>query len=240
MKHVLFIGGSIASLVAASHLSNHCKVSLIELHAEVGMPSGQPGFIHDLSLLNSYVSEEQLKFLKPDDNEPGWGLRSEWLTKHLAMNAAHTGTTIHTKTRITSIKVENDQFIVEFQGGGRASKDSIIVDRVINSAHYIPSAPGGMQHTVDEHSMIEYVEPTVTTSWFGGTALTSDCQSLPETAWTFSRSEGLSEVWFEGTPNWQPNHGWIEQIHANLPFSAQHRTIDAQILEGMRLAGVSK
>ena len=240
MKHVLFIGGSIASLVAATHLSEHCKVSLIELHAEVGMPSAQPGFIHELSLLNAYLTEEQLKFLKPANNEPGWGLRSEWLTKHLAMNAAHTGTTIHTKTRVTSVEVANGQFVVEFQGGGRSSKDSITVDRVINSAHFVPPAPGGMQHTIDEHSMIEHVEPRVTTSWFGGTALTSDCQFLPETAWSFFRSEGLSEVWFEGTPDWQPDNGWIEQIHSNLPFSAKNRTIDAQIFEGMRLAEVSK
>lgn len=240
MKRALLIGGSIATLVAASHLSKTTDVIVIELHAEVGMPSAQPGFIHDLKLLNPYLTDEQLKFLKPFDNEPGWGLRSEWLTKHLAMNAAQNGATIHTKTRITSIQNENEQFIVEFQGGGRSSKDSIVVDRVIDASHHIPPAPGAMNHNFTEDSTIEVVEPRVTTSWFGGTALTTDCESLPETTWSFSRNEGLSEVWFEGSPSWQPKHGWIEQIHSNLPFTAHQRTIDAQILEGMRIAEASK
>jgi hypothetical protein len=237
MKKILFIGSPMFCLVAAQHLSQKNEIHLIELHAEIGMPTSQPGFIHDFDLLADYLTKDQLLFLKPYDNQPGWGLRSEWVTKHLAMNAANKGVHIHTRTRIISIENQNGQYLVNYLGAGPQANNHLLVDIIVDGSPYVPSAPGGLQHTLPEHLNFKYPELGVTTNWFGGTALTTDCQEVPEQAWTFDRAEGLSEVWFEGKSNWTPKHGWIEYIESLLPFTASQRTIDAQITEGKRLSG---
>ena len=235
MKKYLCIGGSIANLIASYHLAQHSEVHVIEIHAEVGMPTSQPGFVSDMELLSPYLDEEQFKFLRPHANESGWGLRSEWLTKHLAMNAAQQGVTIHTKTRITSIAPENDQFIVEFQGGGPTPRSHLTFDHIIDASMCVPEAPGNLQHTIDSKLEI-YTALKDQTPWFGGTALTTDCGEIDSEAWSFNRTEGLSEVWFEGEPTWEPKHGWIEQVRSNLSSEAAQRTIDAQILIGRRIS----
>ena len=186
------------------------------------------------------MTKDQLEFLRPHSNEPGWGLRSEWMTKLLALNTAQQGAKILTRTRITSIALENEIYTVKFSGGGPTSTSTIEANQIIDASHLVPKAPGSLQHTIDQ--TLELITPKFSeiTEWFGGTALTSDCLELPESAWKFDRSEGLSEVWFEGSPQWQPTHGWIEQITAPLPSASQQRTIDAQIDEGRSLAGVNE
>ena len=236
MKKILCIGGSISNLVTAHHLSKNYEVHLIEIHAELGMPSSHPGFLSDLEKLSPYTTEDQIKFLRPYANEPGWGLRSEWLCKHLAMNAAQQGVLIHTRTRIVSILQQGEHYLVEYQGGGPTSSDTLLVDHIIDGSAGVPDAPGSRTHEIDATLNLTRPDFGMTTTWFGGTALTTDCTALPEQAWGFQRAEGLSEVWFDGTPSWTPEHGWIEQIQSSLSSTAAQRTIDAQIDEGKRLA----
>jgi hypothetical protein len=236
MKRILCIGASISNLVTAHHLSEKNEVHLIEIHAELGMPSSHPGFLSDLEKLSKYTTEDQIKFLRPYANERGWGLRSEWLCKHLAMNAAQRGVQIHTRTRIVSIVQHEGKFLVEYQGGGPLSSDTLLVDHIIDGSTEVPDAPGGRTHEIDVTLNLVRPDFGVTAVWFGGTALTTDCTILPEQAWGFQRAEGLSEVWFEGAPSWVPEHGWIEQIQSSLSTTAAQRTIDAQIDEGKRLA----
>ena len=240
MNRIVCIGGSIANLIAAYHLSETNDVTIIDVHAEIGMPCGQPGFLLDLDKLQPYMTKDQLEFLRPHSNEPGWGLRSEWMTKLLALNTAQQGAKILTRTRITSIALENEIYTVKFSGGGPTSTSTIEANQIIDASHLVPKAPGSLQHTIDQ--TLELITPKFSeiTEWFGGTALTSDCLELPESAWKFDRSEGLSEVLFEGSPQWQPTHGWIEQITAPLPSASQQRTIDAQIDEGRSLAGLNE
>lgn len=240
MNRIVCIGGSIANLIAAYHLSETNDVTIIDVHAEIGMPCGQPGFLLHPNKLQPYMTKDQLEFLRPHSNEPGWGLRSEWMTKLLALNTAQQGAKILTRTRITSIALENEIYTVKFSGGGPTSTSTIEANQIIDASHLVPKAPGSLQHTIDQ--TLELITPKFSeiTEWFGGTALTSDCLELPESAWKFDRSEGLSEVWFEGSPQWQPTHGWIEQITAPLPSASQQRTIDAQIDEGRSLAGVNE
>ena len=240
MNRIVCIGGSITNLIAAYHLSETNDVTIIDVHAEIGMPCGQPGFLLDLDKLQPYMTKDQLEFLRLHSNEPGWGLRSEWMTKLLALNTAQQGAKILTRTRITSIAFENEIYTVKFSGGGPTSTSTIEANQIIDASHLVPKAPGSLQHTIDQ--TLELITPKFSeiTEWFGGTALTSDCLELPESAWNFDRSEGLSEVWFEGSPQWQPTHGWIEQITAPLPSASQQRTIDAQIDEGRSLAGVNE
>ena len=240
MTRIVCIGVSIANLIAAYHLSETNDVTIIDVHAEIGMPCGQPGFLLHPNKLQPYMTKDQLEFLRPHSNEPGWGLRSEWMTKLLALNTAQQGAKILTRTRITSIALENEIYTVKFSGGGPTSTSTIEANQIIDASHLVPKAPGSLQHTIDQ--TLELITPKFSeiTEWFGGTALTSDCLELPESAWKFDRSEGLSEVWFEGSPQWQPTHGWIEQITAPLPSASQQRTIDAQIDEGRSLAGVNE
>ena len=240
VKRIVCIGGSIANLIAAYHLSEDNDVTIIDVHAEIGMPCGQPGFIQSLDKLKPYMTQDQLEFLKPHSNEAGWGFRSEWMTKLLALNTAQQGAKILTRTRITSIALENKMYTVQFSGGGPTSTSTLMADQIINASHFVPKAPGSLKHVIDPSLELTIPQFTGTSEWFGGTALTSDCDGLPESGWRFDRSEGLSEVWFEGSPQWQPAHGWIEQIIAPLPSPPEQRTIDAQIDEGRSLAGVEK
>ena len=235
MSRILCIGGSIANLIAAHHMSSKHEVTLIDVHAEIGMPCSHPGFILELDSLKPYMTEEQMGFLKPYSNEPGWGLRSEWLTKLLALNVAEQGVNVHTRTRITSIEKKDEEYLVSFQGAGPSSKSILIFDKIIDGSTHVPPAPGALQHTFEETLDLLSPDFGVRTEWFGGTTLTTDCIELPDACWRFDRSGGLSEVWMEGTPSWTPQHGWIEQISSPLSFNANQRTIDAQITEGKRL-----
>ena len=236
MSRILCIGGSIANLIAAHHMSSKHEVTLIDVHAEIGMPCSHPGFILELDSLKPYMTEEQMEFLKPHPNEPGWGLRSEWLTKLLALNVAEQGVNVHTRTRITSIEKKDEKYLVSFQGAGPSSKSILVFDNIIDGSTHVPPAPGSLQHTFEESLELPSPDFGVRTEWFGGTTLTTDCIELPETCWRFDRSGGLSEVRMEGEPSWIPKHGWIEQISSPLSFNASQRTIDAQITEGKRLA----
>ena len=235
MSRILCIGGSIANLIAAHHISSKNEVTLIDVHAELGMPCSHPGFILELDSLKPYITEEQMEFLKPYPNEPGWGLRSEWLTKLLALNVAEQGVNVHTRTRITSIEKKGEEYLVSFQGAGPTSKSILTFDKIIDGSTHVPPAPGALQHTFE--ASLDLLSPDfgVRTEWFGGTTLTTDCIEVPEACWRFDRSGGLSEVWMEGLPSWIPQHGWIEQISSPLSFNASQRTIDAQIAEGKRL-----
>ena len=240
MNQIVCIGGSVANLIAAYHLAETNDVTIIDVHAEIGMPCGQPGFLQHLDKLQPYMTIDQLEFLRLHPNESGWGLRSEWMTKLLALNTAQQGAKILTRTRITSITFENEIYTIQFSGGGPTSTSTIEANQIIDASHLVPKAPGSLQHTIDP--TLELLQPKFSeiTEWFGGTALTSDCDGLPESAWKFDRSEGLSEVWFSNGPQWQPTHGWIEQITAPLPSLDHQRTIDAQIDEGRSLAGVTE
>ena len=201
MSRILCIGGSIANLIAAHHMSSKHEVTLIDVHAEIGMPCSHPGFILELDSLKPYMTEEQMEFLKPHSNEPGWGLRSEWLTKLLALNVAEQGVNIHTRTRITSIEKKDEEYLVSFQGAGPTSKSILVFDNIIDGSTHVPPAPGALQHTFEETLDLLSPDFGVRTEWFGGTTLTTDCIELPEACWRFDRSGGLSEVWMEGTPS---------------------------------------
>ena len=238
MSRILCIGGSVANLIAAYHLSSENQVTIIDVHAEIGMPCSHPGFILELDSLNPYMTEEQMKFLNPHSNKPGFGLRSEWLTKLLALNVAEQGVNVHTRTRITSIEMKGDEYTVSFQGAGPTSKSILIFDKIIDGSTHVPPAPGGLKHTFEGTLNLPSPDFGVRTEWFGGTTLTTDCTDIPEACWRFDRTGGLSEVWMEGSPSWTPQHGWIEQISSPLSFNASQRTIDAQITEGKRLVEV--
>ena len=51
MNRIVCIGGSVANLIAAYHLSEKNDVTVIDVHAEIGMPCGQPGYLYNLDKL---------------------------------------------------------------------------------------------------------------------------------------------------------------------------------------------
>ena len=61
--NIVLIGGTIEALLVAEHYSNDHAVSIIEIEAEVGLPSVHPGRVIDIDLFKSYFSEKQLEFL---------------------------------------------------------------------------------------------------------------------------------------------------------------------------------
>ena len=68
MNRIVCIGGSVANLIAAYHLSETNDVTIIDVHAEIGMPCGQPGYLYHLDKLQPYMTKNQLEFLRPHPN----------------------------------------------------------------------------------------------------------------------------------------------------------------------------
>ena len=54
---VVLIGGTIEALLVADHYSKDHNVSIIEIEAELGLPSVHPGRFIDVDLFKSYFTE---------------------------------------------------------------------------------------------------------------------------------------------------------------------------------------
>lgn len=209
------------------------------MNQEIGLPSITPGYIEKKQYLEQYLTEEQLSFLQLTPHNEGWTLRSEWALKHLAHVAANAGVQIHTRTRVlTSYEITNG-FMVEYQGAGPNSAGQLECTHLVDDTQFCFSAPGSKQHTTEPIPSIIRPEYGVFTQFFGGTALTRDTEKTPENSTLYHRHEGLSEIWMQ-EKEWTPQLGWIEFIECTLPTDPTYRTIDAQIIEGRRIAKTIK
>jgi flavin-dependent dehydrogenase len=65
MNRIVCIGGSVANLIAAYHLSETNDVTIIDVHAEIGMPCGQPGYLYHLDKLQPYMTKEPTRISSP-------------------------------------------------------------------------------------------------------------------------------------------------------------------------------
>lgn len=239
VKSILLIGGTYSNLITAIELSDTHKVMLIELNAEIGLPSISPGHIEDKEILTQYLTPEQIKFLQLHPFENGFTLRSEWGLKHLAVLAAQKGVEIFTRTRITHCFETDEGFSIEFQGAGPNGSGQTHYDFLINDTQWTYQAPGSKQHTLPESKKIQTPDFGKFIQMYGGTALKNDCHNTPKSAILLPRFEGLTEVW-QTSEDWVPEKGWIEIIDCFLPSSIEKRCIDAQILEGRRISNVLK
>ena len=239
MESIVFIGGTYANLTAALELAEFYDIKLIELNAEIGLPSISPGHLRKESNLSKYLTSEQMEFLQLHSFEDGFTLRSEWGLKHLAVQAAKNGVEIFTRTRITKSFESPDGFTIEYQGGGPNSNGQIICQHLINDVQWTYQAPGSKQHTLIDTEKIHVPHFGEFIEIHGGTALSKDCTEVPSKIDTFPRAEGLTEVW-QTEESWIPKHGWIETISCSLPLDNDKRCIDAQISEGRRISNALK
>ena len=217
-------------MISAIELSDLFKITIFELNAEIGLPSISPGIITNIQILDSYLTSEQLKFLQPNKLANGYALRSEWVLKHLAVVAAEKGVEIFTRTRISQSFSTEQGYSIEYIGAGPSNMGQIDCDYLVDDRQWTYNSPGSKQHNIT-------IQPTILpdfgqfTGVHGGTALTTDCTHIPKEVISFSRHEGLTEVW-QKNQHWIPLHGWIESISCSLPINKSQRTIDAQIRVG--------
>jgi len=222
-------------MISALELCSKYHITILELNAEIGLPSTSPGHVYDLNLLETYLDSTQMEFLQPYSIEHGYTLRSEWVLKHLGSIAAKNGVNVLTRTRITECYTSPTGFTVEYIGAGLKQSGQIECEHLVDDRQWTYSAPGSKQHNLG--GLNDTIQPDFGEfiHIHGGTSLSSDCTSLPEQVYSLPRHEGLTEVWQE-TPVWNPQHGWIESIECFLPRELAKRSIDAQIIEGRSIA----
>jgi len=239
MKSVVLIGATFSNLITAIELSETHHVMLIELNAEIGLPSISPGHIHNKELLTHYITSKQIKFLQLHPFENGFTLRSEWGLKHLAVHAAQKGVEIFTRTRITNCVETDEGFSIDFQGAGKKGSGQVHCHSLINDTQWTYQAPGAKHHALPDSQKIQTPEFGKFIQMHGGTALKNDITDTPEGVTLLPRFEGLTEVW-QTSEQWIPEKGWIEIILCSLPSLIEKRCIDAQIIEGRRISNLLK
>ena len=52
MKSIVLVGGTISNMISALELCSEYDITVLELNAEIGLPSTSPGHVHDLSLIH--------------------------------------------------------------------------------------------------------------------------------------------------------------------------------------------
>lgn len=222
-------------MISALELCSEYEITILELNAEIGLPSTSPGYIHDLKLLKTYLDSSQIEFLQPYSIAQGYTLRSEWVLKHLGSIAAKKGVNVLTRTRISECYTSPTGFTVEYTGAGLKESGQIECEHLIDDRQWTYSAPGSKQHNLGGLNGTFRPDFGEFIRIHGGTSISSDCTSLPEQVYSLPRQEGLTEVWQEN-PEWNPQHGWIETIECFLPRELAKRSIDAQIIEGRSIA----
>lgn len=235
MKSIVLVGGTISNMISALELCSEYDITVLELNAEIGLPSTSPGHVHDIKLLETYLDSNQIEFLQPYPISQGHTLRSEWVLKHLGAIAAQRGVNVLTRTRISECYRSPTGFTVEYIGAGLKESGQIECEHLVDDRQWTYSAPGSKQHNIGGLNDIIQPDFGEFIRIHGGTSLSSDCASLPEQTYSLPRHEGLTEVWQEN-PLWNPRHGWIETIECFLPRELAKRSIDAQIIEGRSIA----
>lgn len=225
---IVLIGGTIEALLVAEHYSKDHSVSIIEIEAEVGLPSVHPGRVIDIDLFKSYFSEEQLGFLSMHANSDGWGCRWDWVLKHLAANVARQGVQFFTRTRVLSAREHEEHIILELNSSERATPIEVVTDRVVLFSDQAKRGPGGRNHHFHPFQPETFHHlPTVT--WFGGTVLSSDIHTSTSAELVIQRADGMTELWWKNSPSWDPPRGFIEQCTTFLPSDIHHLSFDSVV-----------
>ena len=225
---IVLIGGTIESLLVANHYCKDHDVCIIEQEAELGLPSMHPGRILDIDLFKSYFSEEQLGFLALHANDDGWGCRWEWVLKHLAANVARQGVQFFTRTRVLSSNQQNEKILLELNSSERSTPMELMADRVVLFSDPLTGGPGGRTHHFHpfQPEMFHFLS---TTTWFGGTVLSSDVDASTSAELVIKRADGMTELWWKNSPSWKPSRGFIEQCTSLLPEDLHHLSFDSVV-----------
>jgi len=73
MKSIGLVGGTFSNLIIAIELAETHQITLIELNAEIGLPSSSPGYIQNQNTLTNYLSQQQIDFLQIHSIDDGFG-----------------------------------------------------------------------------------------------------------------------------------------------------------------------
>jgi hypothetical protein len=221
------VGGSLQGILLSIQLASDHEITVFELDAEIGTPAWHPGYILNPDLLNLFLTKEQRSFLMLKQCQDGWGMRWEWLMKHLTIVAAQRGVSLRTRTRIQQTTEDAGYIVVETSSNETSQPSTFTFDYLINT-ETLHQKPGSLKHTFQHSHTIEYpFEESV--SWFGG--ILSD-QHLP-TAFPFApklilpRSDNLTELWWNTDNYWTPKEGYIEEIRISLPEDKSKISFDA-------------
>ena len=226
MYDIAIIGGSLSGLISAIELSNEYNVCIIDINQEIGFPTNFPGLSKNINLIKNLLSNEDQSNLYLQENDIGWGMRSEWLIKYLTHLSAKKGVDILNRTRVSNIFFE-DCFNIEIIGGG--PKNKIITSKIIiDETNQIHSGPGDKNHKIIlENNNIINIE-TNTNQYFSGIIPTNKTQTIPNNIFQINRNDGLTEVWFNTKPEVEIN--WIEIKFCNSPTTSTLMIIDDYFL----------
>ena len=228
------VGGSLQGILISLYLTPEHNVTLFELDAEIGTPAWHPGYIIDPSLLDPFLTEEQRSFLLMKKNPMGWGLRWEWLMKHLTIVAAQKGVHLRTRTRIHQTTQDGPITIVETSSNETSQPTVFPFHHLINAQ--IPSTkPGGLQHCLGQHHCIDY--PFLETiPWFGGIISSDHLPNIVPNSpsLVLHRGDNLVELWWNNSNSWNPPKGYLEEMRTHLPsdvFQTSFDSLQAEVID---------
>lgn len=221
------IGGSLEGILLSLQLASNHQITVFELDAEIGTPAWHPGYIVNPDLLDAFLTKEQRSFLMLEECADGWGMRWEWLMKHLTILAAQRGVSLRTRTRILHSTRDGECIVVETSSNETSQASVFSFDLLINTQNS-NQKPGGLQHLINLNHTTQYpFEDSI--SWFGGILsqhhLPSPVPLSPELI--LPRSDNLTELWWNSDEHWTPKQGYIEEIRISLPKDKSKVSFDA-------------
>lgn len=236
MYDITIIGGSLSGLISAINLSDDYSICIIDINQEIGFPTNFPGFSNNIDLVKNILSKEDQSNLYLQENNIGWGMRSEWLIKYLTQLSAKKGVDIINRTRVTNIFFE-DNFNIEIIGGG--PQNNIINSKIIiDETKQIHSGPGEKNHTIlIENDRLINIESELC-GYFSGIIPTKNSPKLDNTLFQINREDGLTEFWFNSKP--EDHIDWIEIKSCNSPTISGPMVIDDYFTRADEIAKQSR
>ena len=157
----------------------------------------------------------------------GWGMRWEWLMKHLTIVAAQRGVSLRTRTRIQQTTEDGDYIVVETSSNETSQPSTFTLNHLID-AQTPHQKPGRLKHTLHQNHTTQYPFEELI-PWFGGILsshhLPATVPLAPELI--LSRSDNLTELWWNTENYWIPEEGYIEEIRISLPKNTSMISFDA-------------
>ena len=224
MYDVVIIGGSLSGIITAIQLSKDYKVCLIDINQEIGFPTNFPGLIKNIKLLDELFEDLNQSKLYLKENQFGWGLRSEWLMKHLTNLAAKQGTEILNRTKVTNVFIDK-HLSLEIIGGGPDNR-TINTKIIIDESQKISPGPGKKNHKIPIKNSNIIKTEIKTKKFFVGITLSIEDYPIELSKLVIERDDGLIEVWFEEMPKIMPNNGWIEIKNLESPILDRIMLVD--------------
>jgi hypothetical protein len=207
--HIIIIGGGIRGLSCAIHLhhqENNLKITIIDVRAELGIPTLRPGIFR-----NRQILENQLFSLGITDSQStpimiGKGaLRREWLVKAMAIKATQTGSIISPRTRLLEAR-NSEEILIITEGAGPLKEAELRCDLLVIATGLDPDPIDGVVPTTlslpnDERIMRPRKQLTNQSDWYGAVysrgSVTGENMGL--------RSDGTLELWVQGEIDFQDN-----------------------------------